>query len=278
MSFHGGFLPELPEVEVVRCGLKPYLTGKTVERVDVARSDLRYPVPDLGAALYGQRILRIERRAKYLLFFFDDVLLVWHLGMTGQFHVLPRDIPAAIHEHVYFLFSDGTSLRYRDSRRFGYAGLLPLNGWQQHPWFRNLGPEPFGEGFTDEYLIRCCKTRRVPVKQMLMNAHVVVGIGNIYASEILFRARIHPARAANRISRMRLHRLFLAVRQVLREAIDAGGSSISDFVRVDGKPGYFAHNFRVYGQAGQACPDCGRHIRRIVQAGRSTFYCTGCQH
>jgi len=270
-------LPELPEVEVVRCGLESYLIGKMVECVEVHRSDLRYPIPDLNTALRGHKLCQVKRRSKYLLFFFEDTLLVWHLGMTGQFHVLPRDIPAAAHEHVRFLFSDGTSLHYRDSRRFGYAGLLPPNGWQQHPWFRDLGPEPLGEKFTEEYLIHCCRMRKAPIKQMLMNAHVVAGIGNIYACESLFRAHIHPARAANRISRMRLQQLFQTVRKVLKEAIDAGGSSISDFVHVDGKPGYFAYHFRVYGREGEACPDCGKHIRRIVQSGRSTFYCPCCQ-
>lgn len=277
MNLQGGFLPELPEVEVVRCGLESYLIGKMVECVEVHRSDLRYPIPDLNTALRGHKLCRVKRRSKYLLFFFEDTLLVWHLGMTGQFHVLPRDIPATAHEHVCFLFSDGTSLRYRDSRRFGYAGLLPPDGWEQHPWFRDLGPEPLGEKFTEEYLIHCCKMRKAPIKQMLMNAHVVAGIGNIYACESLFRAHIHPARAANRISRMRLQQLFQTVRKVLREAIDAGGSSISDFVHVDGKPGYFAHTFKVYGREGEACPDCGKHIRRIVQSGRSTFYCPCCQ-
>ena len=271
-------MPELPEVEVVRRGLESYLVGKKIAHITVHRCDLRYPVPDLDAALRGCKLRGIERRAKYLLFFFENTLLVWHLGMTGQFHVLPQDIPAAPHEHVCLLFSDGTSLRYRDSRRFGYAGLLPLDGWQQHPWFRYLGLEPLDGEFTVEYLMHCCKMRKASVKQILMNAHVVVGIGNIYACEVLFRARIHPARAANRISHARLQKLFQAIRQVLGEAIDAGGSSISDFVRVDGKPGYFAHDFRVYGRDGEVCPDCGRRIRRMVQSGRSTFYCPGCQH
>jgi len=270
-------LPELPEVEVIRRGLKSHLIGKKIKRVEVHRPDLRYPIPDLSLILHGQTLRRIERRAKYLMFLFDGSLLAWHLGMTGQFHILPQGIPAATHEHVCFLFSDGASLRYRDSRRFGYAGLLPLDGWQQHPWFRNLGPEPLGEEFTDEYLIHCCKGRKGSVKQVLMDAHVVAGIGNIYACESLFRARIHPARAANRISHMRLQRLFQVVRQTLREAIDAGGSTISDFVHADGKPGYFAHDFRVYGRKGKVCTDCGKRIRRIVQFGRSSFYCPGCQ-
>jgi len=272
-----GFLPELPEVEVVRRGLEPYLTGKTVEHIEVLRPDLRYPIPDLNTALHGHKLRRIERRAKYLLFFFNDVLLVWHLGMTGQFHVLPQNVPPAIHEHVRFLFSGGASLRYRDSRRFGYAGLLPPDEWQQHPWFRDLGPEPLADGFSNKYFTRCCREKKSPIKSTLMNARIVVGIGNIYACEALFRARIHPARLSNRISDIRLQRLHRAIRQVLKEAIEAGGSSINDFVHVDGEPGYFAHDFKTYGRAGEACQQCGKPIRRIVQSGRSSFYCPDCQ-
>ncbi len=270
-------MPELPEVETVRRGLESHLAGRILERVDVIRGDLRYPIPDLGAALRGQRVLSIERRAKYLLFFFNGVLLSWHLGMTGHFHVLSRDVPAAAHEHVRFLFDDGKTLRYRDPRRFGYAGLLPLQGWRQHPWFRDMGPEPLGDEFTPEYLAHCCGKRRISIKQILMDARVVVGIGNIYACESLFRAHIHPVRAANRISDSRLQQLVREIRQVLMEAINAGGSSISDFVCADGKPGYFAHSFRVYGRAGKVCLDCGGEIRRIVQAGRGTFFCPACQ-
>ncbi len=270
-------MPELPEVETVRRGLESHLVGRMIECVGVTRGDLRYPLPDLDATLRGQRLLGIERRAKYLLFFFNEVLLSWHLGMTGHFHVLPGDVATAAHEHVCFLFDDGKTLRYRDPRRFGYAGLLPLQGWRQHSWFRDMGPEPLGDEFTPEYLAHCCGKRRASIKQIIMDARVVVGIGNIYACESLFRARIHPARAANRISDSRLQQLVRAIRQVLTEAVNAGGSSISDFVCVDGKPGYFAHSFRVYGRAGKVCPDCGGGIQRISQAGRGTFFCPGCQ-
>lgn len=292
----GGFSPELPEVEVIRCGLEPHLIGRMINHVEVLRPDLRYPLPDLNVALRGYRLCRIKRRAKYLLFFFDGALLVWHLGMTGQFHILPpanpeppgrilksdlpvkgRAAPLAAHEHVRFFFSGGYTLCYRDARRFGYAGLLPLHNWQQHPWFGNLGPEPLGDEFTAEYLVHCCRKRRSPVKAILMNASIVAGIGNIYACESLFRARIHPARATGRISDIRLQRLFLMIRQVLKEAIDAGGSSVSDFVQVDGNPGYFAHRFNVYGRAGKSCMRCGKAVARMVQSGRSTFYFPQCQ-
>ncbi|MDQ6960643.1 MAG: bifunctional DNA-formamidopyrimidine glycosylase/DNA-(apurinic or apyrimidinic site) lyase [Mariprofundaceae bacterium] len=270
-------MPELPEVEVIRRGLESRLTGRMINHVEILRPDLRYPLPDLNMVLSGHKLRRIERRAKYLLFFFDHVLLVWHLGMTGQFHILPQDIPTGAHEHVRIFFNDDHTLRYRDSRRFGYAGLLSLKGWQQHPWFKHLGPEPLGDGFTTEYFAHCCEKRKSPVKPILMNAAIVAGIGNIYACEALFHARIHPARGANRISKIRLQRLFLMIRQILREAIDAGGSSINDFVQVDGKPGYFAYHFRVYGRAGKPCMRCGKAIARMIQSGRATFYCPQCQ-
>ena len=271
-------MPELPEVEVLRRGLESHLTGCEIKRVRTARYDLRYPLPDLDAVLSGCIFRRIGRRGRYLLFFFDHVLLVWHLGMTGQFHILAQEAPAGVHEHVSFTLSGGTSLRYRDARRFGYAALLPEAGWQQHHWFRNMGPEPFADAFNADYLISCCWRRRASIKQVLMDARVVAGIGNIYASEALHRAGIHPARAAKRISGERLHRLVDSLRQVLSEAIAAGGSTISDFVRADGRPGYFAHAFQVYGRRGKPCLRCGTAIRRIVQSGRSTFYCPACQH
>ena len=270
-------MPELPEVEVVRRGLQGPLAGLGLRRVERLRADLRYPLPDMDGALAGRRLAAVRRRAKYLLFDFGETWLAWHLGMTGQFHVLPAAAPAGPHEHVRLLFEGGVSLRYRDARRFGYAGILPARGWTEHPWFAGLGPEPLEPGFSPATLERAFATRRAPVKQALMDARVVVGVGNIYACEALFRARIHPARPACRISRARIGRLHAAVVAVLSEAIEAGGSSISDFLRADGRPGYFAHAFRVYGRAGAPCVDCGRPIRRIVQGGRSTFYCPHCQ-
>jgi len=271
-------MPELPEVEVVRRGLAPLLAGRRVQAVHYRVPALRYPLPALEE-LTGKLCMQIRRRAKYLLLEFeDDLLLAWHLGMSGQFHVLDCDAPAAGHEHVRLDFDDGSSLRYRDARRFGYAGLMSAENWQQHDWFRQLGPEPLSDAFDGGYLYRCCRGRRAPVKQVLMDARVVAGIGNIYAAEALFRAGIHPARSANRISRARMAVLVAQVRAVLGEAIEAGGSTISAFVRVDGRPGYFAFSFAVYGREGCACRRCGHVIRRIVQAGRGTFYCPGCQH
>jgi len=227
--------------------------------------------------LHGRVCEMVERRGKYLQFFFGDLMLVWHLGMTGRFHVLPVDSPLQPHEHVRMQLSGGDCLIYRDARRFGYAGLMSVDDWQTHAWFAKLGPEPLGEDFNVDYLAACCKGRKGPIKPLLMNAQMVVGVGNIYACEALFRSGIHPQRAAGRISRARLQRLVSAVRDVLAEAIASGGSTISDFARVDGSPGYFAHSFAVYGREGEACGICDESIRRSVQAGRSSFYCAQCQ-
>jgi len=273
-------LPELPEVEVLRLGLVPHLEGRRIDTVTCAVPALRYPLPDnLNDILAGQHFRGIDRRAKYLLFHFDhDCLLVWHLGMTGQFHLLPGEAQAGPHEHVCFHLNDGQSLRYRDARRFGYAGLIPVKQMPVHPWFKHLGPEPLSDGFNSSYLVRACFGRRAAIKNLIMDSRIVVGVGNIYASEALFRAGIHPARAAGRIATARTDVLVNAIRQVLSEAIRAGGSSIRDFVHVDGKPGYFTHCFAVYGRRGEPCHRCGRSIRRLVLAGRSSFYCPHCQH
>jgi len=279
-------MPELPEVETVCRGLAPHLIGRRIEAVTCFRPNLRYPLPDLYV-LHGQTCRSVSRRAKYLLFEFDDVLLVWHLGMSGCFRVsdshaddstvLNSDVPPARHEHVRLLFSGDVSLRYIDPRRFGYAGLLPKEGWQQHKWFKSLGPEPLDDAFDGKHLFSRCQGRKIAIKPLLMDAAVVVGVGNIYACESLFRAAIHPGRAASKISRRRLDLLALTVQAVLSEAIAAGGSTISDFAHVDGNPGYFAHTFCVYGREGEACLQCDSKIRRLVQSGRSTFYCPRCQ-
>jgi len=271
-------MPELPEVESIRAGLEPLLVNREITQVVCHRPNLRYPLPDL-ADLIGNTVAGVRRRAKYLLFEFErgEQTLVWHLGMTGQFHVLSQKAELGAHEHVRFDLSDGQSLRYRDARRFGYAGLVDNTQLETHAWFKHLGPEPLSSAFNGDHLAACCAGRKAPIKNIIMDAAVVVGVGNIYASESLFRAGIHPARAAGRISSARLELLAENIKSVLAEAIEAGGSSISDFVHADGKPGYFAHQFRVYARAGKKCLHCDRTIKRITQAGRSTFFCPGCQ-
>lgn len=270
-------MPELPEVEVIRRGLAPQLAGRRLLAVVCRRRDLRYPVPDLDV-LCGRTCTNVARRGKYLLFFFDELLLAWHLGMSGQLLALPQAAAAAKHEHLRLDFSGGLSLRYRDARRFGCVGLMAAARWQDHPWFRHLGPEPLTSDFDGPYLASACRGRRAAIKQVLMDARVVVGIGNIYAAEALHLAGIHPARTAGRISKARLTHLAAAVKQVLSRAIAAGGSSIRDYIDAAGRSGYFAYAFQVYGRAGLPCHRCGRRLRRCTIAGRSSFYCPGCQH
>jgi len=271
-------MPELPEVETVRTGLEPLLVDREISAVTCFRQKLRYPLPDFSGVV-GQRIEAVARRSKYLLFQLDGgQTVVWHLGMTGQFHLLSKQSEKGAHEHVSIELSDGHSLRYRDARRFGYAGLIVTEEIEAHPWFASLGPEPLSELFNCDHLVAVCQGRKAPIKTVIMNASSVVGVGNIYAAESLFRAGIHPARAAGKVSKKRLALLTDVIQQVLREAIEAGGSTISDFVNAEGKPGYFSHAFQVYGREGAPCLCCTKKIKRMVQAGRSTFYCPGCQH
>lgn len=272
-------MPELPEVEVTRAGLEPCLTGRCIVSVALSGQQLRYPFPEEAVTkLVGRRIERVERRAKYLLIRLDsEYLLVWHLGMTGRFHVVDAVEAPMPHQHVTLALDSGKELRYVDPRRFGFAGLVKVDDIETHPWFARLGPEPLAKEFDGRTLYDACRKRSAPIKSVLMDNHVVVGVGNIYASEALYRAAIHPARMARSISQSRMNRLAAAVKAVLQEAVAAGGSTIRDFAAVDGKPGYFAHDFRVYGRDGEDCGRCGRRIRRMVQAGRSTFYCPGCQ-
>lgn len=272
-------MPELPEVEVTRRGLQPHLTGRVIGAVALSEKALRHPYPEkFIERLRGCRIKGVERRAKYLLIHLDSgEVLLWHLGMSGRFHVVDAGTAAMLHQHVTITLDNGSEIRYVDPRRFGYVGLLAADDLAGHPWLVHLGPEPLSPDFDADVLYRACRQRSTPVKQLLMDAAVVVGVGNIYASEALYRAGIHPARAAHNLSYQRIALLVSVVKQVLHEAIDAGGSTIRDFAAVDGKPGYFAHTFQVYGRAGDACMACGRVIRRVVQAGRSTFYCPGCQ-
>jgi len=197
--------------------------------------------------------------------------------MTGQFHVLHRSEQVAKHEHVTLTFEDGQTLRYRDTRRFGYVGLCDTNSLAQHKWFTKLGVEPLLDDFSGDYLRDMLKTRKTSIKQAIMDNHIVVGVGNIYASESLFRAAIHPQRIASHLNKKEYQALVAHIRSVLAEAIEAGGSTISDFVKADGKPGYFAHSFKVYGRDKQTCLTCKTPIEKIVLGGRASFFCPKCQ-
>ncbi len=269
-------MPELPEVEVVRRALDAGVRGQRLLRAWTGALPLRRPCPDFSPLL-SRRLYRLRRRGKYLLLDFSHGhTLIWHLGMTGRFHLLGVDDPAGEHEHLRLDFSS-VSLRYRDPRRFGYLGVCASAGCEQHPWLRDLGMEPLAADACPGEWVEAVKQRKQAIKPVLMDGRLMVGVGNIYAAESLFRAGIDPRRAACRVSRRRLFHLYESVREVLSEAIEAGGSTIQSFSRPDGQPGYFAHAFAVYGREGKACPRCGEAIRRCRQLGRSTFFCARCQ-
>lgn len=271
-------MPELPEVETVCRGLAPRLVGRAIVRVDQRCDALRIPLPPRFAErVTGRRITAIGRRAKYVLVHLDDgaVMLV-HLGMSGRL-VLHNASPRASgrHDHVIFHTDDGGHLTFNDSRRFGLITLAAADELERHPLLAGLGPEPLDDGFTGAALAARLAGKRTPIKAALLDQRVVAGLGNIYACESLFHAGLSPRRMASTVRRRRAARLVAAVREVLRAAIEAGGSSLRDYVQASGQMGYFQHRFAVYNRAGEPCPgcDCGGAIRRIVQAGRSTFYC-----
>ena len=269
-------MPELPEVETTRRGLAPYVVGRTIARVEVREPRLRWPVAkSLPRALAGARIGNLERRGKYLLFGTDAGTLLVHLGMSGSLRYLPAMRERGAHDHIDVHFADGGALRLNDPRRFGSFMLTTKPN--AHPLLKDLGPEPLGDEFDADYLWRTSRKRRIAIKQHLMNGHVVVGVGNIYASEALFRAGILPRRPAGRIARVRFERLVMSVRDVLRDAIEDGGTTLRNFVGGDGEPGYFRGRLRVYERDGSPCVNCGTRIERRVLGQRATFYCPRCQ-
>jgi formamidopyrimidine-DNA glycosylase len=269
-------MPELPEVETSRRGIAPWLEQRRVDKVVVRDRRLRWPVPmEIDELLPGQVIRSLERRAKYLLFDTEAGTAIMHLGMSGSVRIIDAGEPAGKHDHVDIELNSGKALRFRDPRRFGC--LLWADDPASHALISRLGPEPLSDEFSGGYLWRAARTRRLPVKQFLMNAAVVVGVGNIYASESLFTAGINPKRRANRISRQSMDSLATAVKQVLQAAIDAGGTTLRDFYDSDGEPGYFRQKLSVYGRDGEPCRKCREPVSSIVQGQRSTFYCKRCQ-
>lgn len=270
-------MPELPEVETTRRGLAPHLEGRRVRAVQVRERRLRWPVDaDFEKRISGAKILRLERRAKYLLVHTDRGCAIWHLGMSGSLRLVEGKLPAEKHEHIDWRLDSGLSLRYRDPRRFG-ALLWTEGDPGQHPLLAHLGPEPLGEDFCGEHLYFASRSRRQAVKALIMDGRIVVGVGNIYASESLFLAGIDPRKAANSISRARYRRLAEVIRQVLARAIEQGGTTLRDFIGGDGQPGYFAQQLNVYGRAGEPCPTCGGPVRELIIAQRNTFFCSRCQ-
>lgn len=270
-------MPELPEVETTCRGIAPHVTGARVTEVIVRRKDLRQPVSKNLAAIEGHRIANVWRRSKYLLLGIDDghTLLI-HLGMSGSLRVLSPSTAWKTHDHVGITLGNGKQLRFHDPRRFGLVLLLggdPL----AHPLLKDLGPEPLDEGFTAAHLQAACTKRSAAIKLVVMDAKVVVGVGNIYASEALFRAGIHPRTAARRLSKPRLARLVDSIRAVLADAIADGGTTLRDFLNSDGQPGYFKQRLFVYERKGEPCRVCGTPIRHAVIGQRSTYWCPKCQ-
>ncbi len=277
-------MPELPEVETVVRGLRPKLEGHRLQRVEQRRADLRFPLPEgFVRRLTGRRVERILRRAKYMLLHLDDgQVLLCHLGMSGRMLIMetrPGGRRPALqrHDHVIFTTEAGTEIRFNDTRRFGIMDLLPAAALQDHPLLRDLGPEPLGNDFNGPGLAAALKGKRTPIKSALLDQRVVAGLGNIYVCEALYFAGLSPRRQAYTVQGGRAEKLAAAVRQVLTRAIEAGGSSLRDYVQADGELGYFQHEWAVYGREGAACKCCGAAIRRLVQGGRSTFYCPRCQ-
>jgi formamidopyrimidine-DNA glycosylase len=270
-------VPELPEVETTRRGLVPHLVGQRITGVVIRHHGLRWKVrADLAKILKGRTIQRLDRRSKYLLIDCDGGWLIVHLGMSGSLRVVAADQLPGKHDHVDILLSSGKALRLTDPRRFG-ALLWTEKALAQHPLLRDLGPEPFAPQFDEHWLAARTHGRKVAIKNLLMDSHVVCGVGNIYANESLFRAGIHPRRAAGRISRARYAKLVAAVRETLEAALRAGGSTLRDFVHADGSPGYFQQEYLVYDRAGEPCKRCGTPVKSIRLGQRSAFYCPRCQ-
>jgi len=292
-----GRLPELPEVETIRRGLIPVMEGRVITRAEVRRPDLRWPFPEgMAARLTGQRVERLRRRSKYLLADLGSgETLIVHLGMSGRMVVSfpvggapQREAPGVFHhahaapekhDHVILHMEGGLRVTFNDARRFGAMDLVATEQSEAHWLLAGLGPEPMGNEFSEGYLRDRLSGRNTPIKSALLDQRLVAGLGNIYVCEALFRSRISPVRKAARIGSERVAGLVPVIRQVLSEAIEAGGSSLRDYRQAGGELGYFQHAFRVYGREGAPCvtPDCGGVIRRLVQSGRSSYYCPRCQ-
>jgi formamidopyrimidine-DNA glycosylase len=269
-------MPELPEVETTRRGIAPHLLGRRVTEARLRRPDLRWPIPfEIVRELPGQRIEAIRRRAKYLLLDVQTGAVILHLGMSGSLRVLAQDTAVRLHDHADLLLDSGRVLRFTDPRRFG--ALLWQPQGTTHELLRNLGPEPLGEDFDGDYLFAKSRGRKSPVKHFLMDQAVVVGVGNIYAAEALFKAGIHPAREAGRVSRERYARLAQAIKDILAHSIERGGTTLRDFINPDGEPGYFEQELFVYGRAGEACRVCGGVLKDAEWGQRATVYCPRCQ-
>lgn len=268
-------MPELPEVETTKRGIAPHIEGKRINDCIIRQRQFRWPIPDdLEKNIIGHRFGKLRRRGKYLIAPIHDGALIIHLGMSGSLRIVDANTAPRKHDHVDWVI-DKRALRFHDPRRFG--AVLWSNEPEQHPLLSSLGPEPLSEAFHADYLFAATRKRKVTIKNLIMDSHIVVGVGNIYASESLFLSGIRPGRAAMRLTRVEAEQLTLNIKQVLEHSIQQGGTTLRDFVREDGQPGYFAQSLNVYGRAGESCSHCGSTIKQKTIGQRSSFYCPECQ-
>ena len=269
-------MPELPEVEVCRQGVEPHVLNQNVSEVIVRNAKMRWPITPTISEICDEKVLSVKRRAKYLLLETSKGTLMLHLGMSGTIRVIDKNTPVIKHDHFDLVFENGLALRLNDPRRFGSV-LWITEDINEHPLIKKLGPEPLSTDFTDDYLYEMSRSKTSPIKTFLMNNHVVVGVGNIYANESLFKAGIDPKKLAGKISKKRYFELTKHIKQTLAHAIEQGGTTLKDFTQADGKPGYFAQELLVYGRGGKPCFICKEALKEIKQAGRATVFCPKCQ-
>ncbi|MFT6790896.1 MAG: formamidopyrimidine-DNA glycosylase [Cellvibrionaceae bacterium] len=270
-------MPELPEVETTRRALEPHLTGRTVHKLLIRQPSLRWPVPQsLPDHLQNKKLLAIQRRGKYLLFRFDHGYMLVHLGMSGSLRIVKVDELPKKHDHIDWIFSSQKIMRFHDPRRFGSV-LWTEEPIESHRLLKNLGPEPLSADFDGDYLFKASRNRQKNIKSFIMDSHIVVGVGNIYANESLFMAGLRPSRPVTRVSRAAYHTLAEAIKNVLQRSIVQGGSTLRDFVSGDGQPGYFTQQLNVYGRQNQVCNICGKILKALRQAQRISVYCPQCQ-
>lgn len=277
-------MPELPEVETTRRGIEPHLKNRMINDIIIRQPNLRWPIPDHIASTYpGQKIIAVNRRGKYLLIHTTNKqtvnsVLMFHLGMSGSLRILEESVSPGKHDHVDILLDNNKLLRFHDPRRFGSLLECPAEQPLSHHLLERLGPEPLSDEFSGDYLYQHSRNRTLSIKSFIMDSHVVVGLGNIYATETLFEAGIHPTRAAGKISKARYTILVIEAKKIIDNAIQKGGTTLRDFVNATGKPGYFQQQLKVYGREDQPCVRCQTSIRRIKQNQRSSWYCPQCQH
>jgi formamidopyrimidine-DNA glycosylase len=275
-------MPELPEVETTVRGLRPHVEAQRVVRVVLRRADLRWPIAREVLTLCGERIERIERRAKYILMHLESGTSLWHLGMSGSLRIVPSDTKVREHDHVDWALGSGMVMRFHDPRRFGSLMFAPRRegelAFEQHPLLRDLGPEPLSPEFSPEYLFEKTRKRSAAIKSLLMDQKHVVGVGNIYAAEALFAAGVRPTRQAQRVTAAECRTLVVEIKRILASAIERGGTTLRDFLNAEGEPGYFEQELMVYGREGEPCRVCKAHIRAAKLGTRQSLYCPKCQH